>query len=56
MEHCYRIAKRCNVPQSTIGRIENFTMTPSLDLILSILNALDIEIELNKKKKQLINF
>lgn len=44
------LAKKCNVPQSTIGRVENFTMTPSLDLILNILNALDIEIELNIKK------
>ena len=34
------LAKRCNVPQSTIGRIETYSMNPSLDIISSILNVL----------------
>lgn len=39
------LAKRCGVPQSTIGRIENHSMNPSLDMIMSILNVLNIKIE-----------
>ena len=44
------LAKRCGVPQSTIGRIENYSMNPSIDLLISILNVLNIEIELKDKK------
>lgn len=43
------LAKKCNIPQSTIGRIENLSMNPSLDLICNILNALDLKIDLTKK-------
>ena len=47
------LAKRCGVPQSTIGRIENYSMNPSIDLLISILNVLNIEIDL--KEKETIN-
>ena len=43
------LAKRCNVPQSTIGRIENFSMNPSIDTLINILDVLNIEIELKEK-------
>ena len=36
------LAKRCHVPQSTIGRIENHSMNPSLDMVMSILNILNV--------------
>lgn len=42
------LAKRCGVPQSTIGRIENYSMNPSIDLLISILNVLNIEIDLKE--------
>lgn len=45
------LAKRCNVPQSTIGRIENYSMNPSVDIIITILDVLNIEIELKEKRK-----
>ena len=45
------LAKRCNVPQSTIGRIENYSMNPSIDMLINILNVLNIEIELKDKRK-----
>lgn len=44
------LAKRCGVPQSTIGRIENHSMNPSIDLLISILNVLNIEIDLKEKE------
>ena len=43
------LAKRCNVPQSTIGRIENYSMTPSIDTLINILDVLNIEINLKEK-------
>ena len=43
------LAKRCNVPQSTIGRIENHSMNPSIDTLINILDVLNIEIELKVK-------
>ena len=43
------LAKRCNVPQSTIGRIENYSMNPSIDTLINILDVLNIEIELKEK-------
>ena len=45
------LAKRCNVPQSTIGRIENYSMNPSIDTLMNILDVLNIEIELKEKSK-----
>lgn len=45
------LAKRCNVPQSTIGRIENYSMNPSIDTLINILDVLNIEIELKDKRK-----
>ena len=45
------LARRCNVPQSTIGRIENHSMNPSLDLIMNILSILNINIELIESDK-----
>ena len=45
------LAKRCNVPQSTIGRIENYSMTPSIDTLMNILDVLNIEIEFKEKSK-----
>ena len=45
------LAKRCNVPQSTIGRIENHSMNPSIDILVNILDVLNIEIELKEKSK-----
>ena len=45
------LAKRCNVPQSTIGRIENYSMNPSIDILINILDVLNIEIELKEKSK-----
>lgn len=44
------LAKRCNVPQSTIGRIENHSMNPSIDTLINILDVLNIKIELKEKK------
>lgn len=44
------LAKKCHISQSTIGRIENFTMNPSTDIICCILNALDLKIDFEKKK------
>ena len=46
------LAKKCHIPQSTIGRIENFTMNPSTDIICCILNALDLKIDFEKKEKE----
>ena len=43
------LAKRCNVPQSTIGRIENHSMNPSIDILINILDVLNIKIELKEK-------
>ena len=43
------LAKRCNVPQSTIGRIENYSMTPSIDTLMNIFDVLNIEIEFKEK-------
>ena len=40
------LAKKCHVPQSTIGRIENHSMNLSLDMVMSILNILNVNIEL----------
>lgn len=45
------LAKRCNVPQSTIGRIENHSMNPSLDMVMSILNILNVNVELVENAK-----
>ena len=45
------LAKRCHVPQSTIGRIENHSMNPSLDMVMSILNILKVNIELAENAK-----
>ena len=42
-------AKRCNVPQSTIGRIENYSMNPSIDTLINNLDVLNIELELKVK-------
>ncbi len=44
------LAERCGMPQSTIGRIENYSMNPSLDVITSIMNELDVSFEFSKKK------
>lgn len=44
------LAKRCGVPQSTIGRIENHSMNPSIDLLITILNVLNIKIDLKEKE------
>lgn len=43
------LAKRCNVSQSTIGRIENHSMNPSIDTLINILDVLNIKIELKEK-------
>lgn len=45
------LAKRCHVPQSTIGRIENYSMNPSIDILITILDVLNIEIDLKEKRK-----
>lgn len=45
------LAKRCNVPQSTIGRIENLSMNPSVDIVCKILNVLNMKIELTEKAR-----
>ena len=44
------LAERCGMPQSTIGRIENYSMNPSLDVITLIMNELDVSFEFGKKK------
>lgn len=43
-----KLAGMCNMPQSTIGRIENYSMNPSIDIIIEILNALEVKIKLQK--------
>lgn len=45
------LAKRCHVPQSTIGRIENHSMNPSIDIIIHILEVLNMKIDLVEKNK-----
>lgn len=45
------LAKRCNVPQSTIGRIENLSTNPSIDIICKILDVLNTRIELTEKTR-----
>lgn len=47
------LAKKCHIPQSTIGRIENFSMNPSLDIISGILDALDLKIAIEKKERKM---
>ena len=47
------LAKRCNMPQSTIGRIENHSMNPSIDTLINILDILNVEIELKDKRNTL---
>jgi transcriptional regulator with XRE-family HTH domain len=44
------LAERCGMPKSTIGRIENYSMNPSLDVFTSIMNELDVSFEFIKKK------
>ena len=44
------LAERCGMPQSTIGRIENYSMNPSLDVITTIMNELDVSFVFSKKK------
>ena len=43
------LTKRCNVPQSTIGRIENYSMILSIETLITILDVLNIEINLKEK-------
>ena len=43
------LAKKCKVPQSTIGRIENYSMNPTIDTLINILNVLNMEIDLKTK-------
>jgi predicted transcriptional regulator len=43
------LALKCGMPQSTIGRIENYSMNPSLDIITSIMKELDMTLSFNKK-------
>ena len=43
------LAKKCKVPQSTIGRIENYSMNPTIDTLINILNVLNMEIDLKAK-------
>ena len=45
------LAKRCNVPQSTIGRIENFSTNPSIDIVCNILSVLNLKINLVEKNE-----
>lgn len=45
------LAKRCHVPQLTVGRIENHSMNPSLDMVMSILDILNVNIELKENAK-----
>lgn len=44
------LANRCNIPQSTIGRIEAGTVTPSLHILQKLANELDVEISISDKK------
>ena len=48
------LAERCRMPQSTIGRIENYSMNPSLDVITLIMNELDVSIYFDKKINMVI--
>jgi transcriptional regulator with XRE-family HTH domain len=43
------LAVRCGMPKSTIGRIENYSMNPSLDVFTSMMNELDVTFEFIKK-------
>ena len=45
------LAKRCHDNQTTIGRIENHSMNPSLDMVMSILDILNVNIELTENVK-----
>ena len=45
------LAKRCHVPQSTIGRIETCSMNPSIDLVINILEVLNLEFNIKDKNE-----
>ena len=45
------LATVSDVPQSTIGRIENHSMNPSLDMVMSILNILNVNIVTTHKQE-----
>ena len=49
------LAKECNVPQSTIGRIESGKVTPSWQTLEKITDALDMEIVIFNKPSVLQN-
>jgi transcriptional regulator with XRE-family HTH domain len=40
----YAVAKRARISHSTITRIENGQMTPTLDMLLRIAGAMEIEL------------
>lgn len=44
------LAYECNVPQSTIGRIESGKQIPQIDTIMKIANALGMELIVENKK------
>lgn len=43
------LAYACNIPQSTIARIESGKQIPQIDTIMKIANALDLEIKVRRK-------
>lgn len=42
-----QLADMCNVPRSTIARTEAYISTPTLPILLKIINALDLSLTIN---------
>lgn len=41
------LAKQCNIPQSSIARIETLKTTPKLDTLLKIMQALNLKLKIS---------
>lgn len=49
------LAEKCNIPQSTIGRIEAGTVTPSLQTLEKLADELGMEIKITDKQQASTN-
>ncbi len=39
------LAEKCGIPQSSVARIETFKMTPKLDMLVKLMQALDLKLQ-----------
>lgn len=44
------LASLCNIPQSSVARIESFQTTPNLSTLLKLLRPLGLELNITPKK------